>query len=625
MSSESGADIRLLMRVPAFGGISRKTASAIAAKTQHRRVSRGTRLIAAGEKADTLYIVLRGRFTVIGKGGPIAEIPAGEPVGELAFFAGGERTADVVAARDSEVLCLSKRAWRELAASIPGLSESILASVAGRLARNTQTSRKLRPRTGRIVGLFAGGSARLPSALISGLGEALKRSAPGKWQFVTSADAPPGTRSQAAFATWLDELESASTRVEGSRIMLIIDDSEADHPFTRAASAHCDTAILAMPLGAEKRDHAPSALEERILATTQPANIHLVFWREAKDDPIRGAAALLEHRGNCLHHHLGLDSRDDFERLARFLEGTAFGAVFCGGGAFGTAHLGAVKALKEAGHNIDMLGGTSVGAAMAGALAMGLEPDRIMDLCDEMFVTSKAMGKLNIPLYSVIDHRRFDAQMQKHYGAWKVEDLPTHFFSVTTSLTYNDIKVIRSGDLWRAVRASSSIPAVFPPLLGEDGEVMIDGALIDNVPIGVMRDIKRGSNLILNFRQREPWLVKADYHQLPTRFALLARIVRGKRGRKQRFPSIFSILSRTMVVNSRKLLRELPMEDDILLEIPALKGMGFLEWRRGRRQFEVAYRAMAEALEEADKAGLDPISQLRTASAQLSRPAEGAD
>jgi NTE family protein len=239
-----------------------------------------------------------------------------------------------------------------------------------------------------------------------------------------------------------------------------------------------------------------------------------------------------------------------------------------------------------------------------------------MGLCEEIFIRSKAMSRLTVPLHSVIDHKRFDEEMRKHYGEHRVEDLPVNFFSVATSLTTNDMHVIREGELWRSVRASSSIPAVFPPVIEDDGEVLIDGALVDNVPINVMRDLKAGPNIVLNFKKGEQWRIHSDYNNLPGRAGAARRILMKRKG-DERFPSVVSVLSRTMVITARRLIEATDMGDDVLLEIPTLPRMGFLEWKRGREQFNTAYEAMSRALSETGQCG-DMMDRARQAGAKLS-------
>ncbi|CAN0482144.1 unnamed protein product, partial [Phaeothamnion confervicola] len=99
-------------------------------------VARGQALVREGEQADALYIVVSGRFKVMRKGEPepVAEIGAGMPVGEIAFFAGGARTATVVGDRDSLVLELKRDEFDRLAAGNPGIWPSITSQMAQRLA-----------------------------------------------------------------------------------------------------------------------------------------------------------------------------------------------------------------------------------------------------------------------------------------------------------------------------------------------------------------------------------------------------------------------------------------------------------------------------------------------------------
>ena len=100
-----------------------------------RKLRRGEMLVRQGEVADTVYYVLRGKFEVLRDGRHlVAEIMAGEPVGEIAFFGGLPRTADVQASRDSDVLELSQQAYAALSARLPAFTQAVLRSLGRRLA-----------------------------------------------------------------------------------------------------------------------------------------------------------------------------------------------------------------------------------------------------------------------------------------------------------------------------------------------------------------------------------------------------------------------------------------------------------------------------------------------------------
>ena len=100
---------------------------------------RGQMLVAQGEPSDALFVVLHGALAVRKSGdtAPIAELRAGELVGEIGFFANVPRTADVIAIRDTSVLVLTRAAYHALAEDTPAIVEAVLAALALRFARET--------------------------------------------------------------------------------------------------------------------------------------------------------------------------------------------------------------------------------------------------------------------------------------------------------------------------------------------------------------------------------------------------------------------------------------------------------------------------------------------------------
>ena len=115
-----------LAGVDAFRDLSQSELQQLASRSSLVQIQRGRHLIRQGEDADALYIVVSGRFTVYRDGQiePITEIGAGLPIGEIAFFTGGKRTASIVAERDSLVLRLVKEEFESLARSSPQIWRS---------------------------------------------------------------------------------------------------------------------------------------------------------------------------------------------------------------------------------------------------------------------------------------------------------------------------------------------------------------------------------------------------------------------------------------------------------------------------------------------------------------------
>src|ERR1700731_400434 len=128
---------------------------------------RGQMLVAQGEPSDALFVVLHGALAVrrAGDHAPIAELRAGEVVGEIGFFANMPRTADVIAIRDTSVLVLTRAAYQNLAKDAPAIVEALLAALARRFAKETARITPVRasPKA-RTVALIDGGCEPLPSA-----------------------------------------------------------------------------------------------------------------------------------------------------------------------------------------------------------------------------------------------------------------------------------------------------------------------------------------------------------------------------------------------------------------------------------------------------------------------------
>ena len=605
--------LEMLRAVDSFAELDEDVLQQIVALADLEHVAGGTALIREGETATRLFLVVSGRFTVLSGALAIAEIRPGEPVGELAFFAGGKRTATVIAARDSSVLCLTREAYDSLSARIPALANGILSALSQRLARTVQGSPGLRPSAGKVCAVLPGANKPLAPAFVAGLRAAFASAA--GWSVLDETSRPAEMRYDLEqTGRWIRTMEAAY-----DALVLICADADGDPIWRKAVTNNSDTILIALPKTAQFGPlDIPSALERLVYQAKMAANVQLVLYRETAQDSRAQTVRWLNDRMVGLHHHLALDEPQDFERLGRFIRGEALGLVLCGGGSFGTAHLGGIKYLQEHGYRFDYVGGTSVGSAMAGALAMGLSPDHVMEQCEDIFIRSKAMSKITVPRYSLLDHHTLDDAFHRHYGAQDIEDLPLNFFAVATSLTDNDVRVLRTGPLWRAIRASTAIPGIFPPMFNPDGEVLIDGSLIDNVPIEAMRQLKPGPNIILNFLPDAAWRVEAKYEDLPNRAQVLAGLVRRPKEGTPCHPTAFAILARSMVVNARKLLTEIDVEDDVLLNLSVLEGMTFLDWKRGRELFEVAYKQMALAMDRADEYGgtqdADGIERLKAAS-----------
>nr|WP_011580342.1 MULTISPECIES: patatin family protein [Chelativorans] len=167
-------------------------------------------------------------------------------------------------------------------------------------------------------------------------------------------------------------------------------------------------------------------------------------------------------------------------------QGPAIALALGGGAARGWAHIGVLRALDEAGIRISMIAGTSIGALVGGCYLAGkldaleefarsLTRRRILGLLDLNFGGSGLLGGMKLT-----------QRMQEHLNGLTFEDLPKPFVCVAAEIRTGHEIWISSGSLITAMRASYALPGVFEPVVC-NGRVLIDGALVNPVPVTVCR------------------------------------------------------------------------------------------------------------------------------------------
>jgi NTE family protein len=571
--------------VDLFSGLSAPERAALVARLRLRTLHRGDVLMRQGDEADALFVVSSGRLavTVDGRRDPVSEIGPGQPAGEIAFLTGGTRTATVTAMRDSLLFALTRPEFDDLLSTHPAIWATLTATLARRLAATTSSATRQRAPTPnpRTICIVPAGRSRISADFVARLDAALARDARSVLLSARTARDLLGTGAGLdtpdAIAR-LNALEAAHDHV-----LLVADD--AISPWTEKAIRHAD---LVLAVGWHDDEPAPNDVERLAghFVTPEATRLVLLHPRRAK---VSGTSRWLASRAVGMHHHVALDSTEDIDRLVRFIEGRAVGLVAAGGGALAAAHTGVFKALGEAGIAFDAMGGTSAGAALAAAFMLDAPPDEIDASMGEMFVTNRAMRRYTLPRYALLDHTVFDAELKRLFGTTEIEDLWLPFFAVSTNLSRFCLTVHRTGPLWRAIRASSSIPVMLPPVYTPDGDMLVDGCLLDNVPIKVMHDLKGGPNVVVSFKPPELDRFEVDYEALPSRAALLRLVLNPlRRDRLPDAPGLVTVLMRAMMANRRDFLRELN-PDDVSLVPPIPAGMGFLDWHRHGELFRAAY------------------------------------
>ena len=160
--------------------------------------------------------------------------------------------------------------------------------------------------------------------------------------------------------------------------------------------------------------------------------------------------------------------------------------VLSGGGARGFAHVGVLQVVEELQLPVDLVVGVSMGSIVGAGYAAGLSADRMADLARAMRLTSifrPRPGRLNL-----IDPTGIREVLTRIFGTRRFADLDREMVVVSTSMTTGQHLVIRDGPIVDAIVSSCSIPLVFPPV-NRDGHLLLDGGLIDGLPIAIAREL----------------------------------------------------------------------------------------------------------------------------------------
>lgn len=475
--------VDLLAGLTLFAGFDDEALAALAAAVEPVTARGGDVLMHQGDDADCAYVVQAGRLRATvrhddGTDHVVAEIGRGELVGEMALLTEEPRSATVTSVRDSHLLRLPGDALATLFAH-PQALRSVTTQLVRRLRHAMQEGRDSSPLA--TVAVVPLGERPLIDQATGAIVDALAARVQGLTS-VTADDVPrDGTD-----VAWTD-------RIETEHEIVVYRADPTATPWTDRCVRQADLVLLV----ADARDHPGARPVERGVGRqrdTVPVRTELVLAHPPGTVDPHGTATWLDHRDVHRHHHLRVDRAADAERVARLLLDRPVALVLSGGGARGMAEIGAVRALEELGVPIDVVAGTSAGALVGGAVARAWTAARVERTLREGLVGSTPLDP-TFPAVALATGRKVTEKLRAASGDLDVEDTWRPFFCVSTNLSRNRAEVHRRGPGWRAVRASFAIPGVFPPV-PQNGDVLVDGGLLDNLPVGRMRSEHAGAVVI---------------------------------------------------------------------------------------------------------------------------------
>lgn len=273
------------------------------------------------------------------------------------------------------------------------------------------------------------------------------------------------------------------------------------------------------------------------------------------------------------------------------------GLVLGGGGARGPAHIGVLKVLRDLRVPIDYVGGASMGAVIGALFSLGMTPEEIEarilavdwddlfsdppDRLERTYRRKQDDRASFLPLEfgftrsAFLTNRGLIAGQKLGFafpdpelytsGYQGFDKLAYPFRAVATDLKTGETVVLDRGNLLQAVRASMSIPGLFPPVQRQ-GRHLIDGGVINNLPVDVVRDM--GADIV----------IAVDVGSIPeeTSDDLLG--------------SIPGILSQTLIIQARHNVLAQMQDADIVIQVEMEK-LAFKDFKRVGETIEPGVRA----------------------------------
>jgi predicted acylesterase/phospholipase RssA/CRP-like cAMP-binding protein len=588
---------RLLAGRPVFQGLDQAALSDLAAALVSAHVRGGERIFASGQAGVPLVLVMHGglRASFVDAEGvrrTAWETFRGGTVGEALLLSGRAAPFDLHAIRDSHLLYLAPERFGALITRRPELLMRFARMVAGRALDlyRTELSSELGRQSDRLprsIALYATGGPeasemrdRLARALTGSCRTSRLGSHDARRILHTEIDAA-GPSGEVRLSEWLGGHESRSD-------LLVFECDTSDGAWLDFGLRQADC-VMVLAQADLDRDTLYRHVWHKADLGNRPARVELARVHPRSTTRPRGGAAYLDLPGLARLHNVRAGDPGHAERLARWLVNRPVGLVLGGGGAFGIAHVGVLKALEEFQVPIDIVGGTSMGAIFGGGPPLGWSADAIMEEVRSIFSSRFALYDPTIPVQAVLAGKKLDRILRRFFENIDFADLWATFFCVSTNISSARSQVHGTGDVWGAVRASCSIPGLFPPFAMLQ-ELFVDGGLVDNLPVDLMAERCRGPIVAV-----EVFPYRSSHRNKPRP---APGPLRNLPGPALAGPHVFDVVMHATFAGSEfRTAQSLSRHPPALHLVPSLTRFGILDWRAYEGLYRAGYEAAKRELE----------------------------
>jgi predicted acylesterase/phospholipase RssA/CRP-like cAMP-binding protein len=610
---------KLVASIDLFSKLNRSALRDVMSELKHVHIRGGATLFRINDPGDCMYIVITGRLLVYSTlpdqtQKMISEIGPGDYVGELELIMAEQRSLTVKAIRDTELLKLSKTGFERLIKKHPNALLHVTHTIVDRIRKVAFS--KDQQSSLRTIALLHAGSYFNMNAFTESFIPVLEKQ--GATLLLTSErlDHYLGVgMSKVDFGIWDEKdnriVEWLCAQERGYRFVIYQADMGLT-PWTRRCIRQADRILL---IASARGSSEFNALEHYIFGharETTNARMELILLHEDSVSYPVNTSRWLDHRPIMRHHHVQRFREQHYERIVRFLTDNAVGLVLGGGGARGCAHIGVIQALLESGIPIDMIGGTSAGSGIGALLAMNRDIITMRYLIREGFLEKKPFRSFSLPVYAIMDRFIVDQLSKNWFGDVQIEDLWINFFCISTNLSNGEVVMHQRGPVWKATRASSSLPGIFAPVIDKH-QVLVDGGVLENIPASKMKEMCDGPVVLVNVTPKKDLTVNFDYEHYPSPLATIWSWI-NPLASAIKMPSLIDILVRVAGLSSLKKIQYEEGNSDLVLN-PPLEKFGLLAFSEMDRIIDLGYQYTRKAIEQLKvKDPYDSIGQYRLVS-----------
>jgi NTE family protein len=566
-----------LQLVPVFSRLPEPVLDELTAVATEVKLHTGESLFNEGDDADAVYVLRIGQLEVIRRVAgaeqqTVNELTRGAVLGELALLSdAGRRSASVRALRDSELIAIERARFEALLRSEPELALGLTRAVGEQLKASRVIPGVRRPRPVTIA-LVATESMPLLD-IADELSRALCAWGRVAVLFPENDDGgerPGDGHGTALFAPLVDDCER-----EHDQVLMVCGHDCRGGPWEEFCLGRADRVVVVAggPMNDQSERVRALADADLLGIGIPPGSGGLRQWIDA-----------LSPRSVFAVAGEGADRRADMRRVARRLAGRSLGVVLSGGGARAFSHLGALEVLLDAGVAPDRVAGVSMGSFVGALLATGHDSAGMDACCYEEWVRRNPINDYTVPRHALIRGRKAEAMLDRVFGEVNVEELGRAFYSASVDLRHNRLVLHRDGPLVDAVGASMSLPLIAPPVR-RNGTLLIDGSLLDNLPIAPMSASGEGPVLAIDVKAGDE-----RPRERPPRPDGEARPVR--------LPPLAETMARIALLSSANTEESARRYADLTISV-RVPGVGLLEFHQIDAAREAGRRAARAALEQA--------------------------